>query len=125
PPPPLFHPHPAYPHSPSVLLSISVHLRSHPVGFEGELIARTTRQAFLDGILCERDEDGTLIEQPEKIIGTWEQRGDGAWVDSVTGYVFAPNADGTWPSGFAVLREWRALRERLREEANPTPSPAE
>ncbi|MEO1775561.1 MAG: pentapeptide repeat-containing protein, partial [Pseudomonadota bacterium] len=89
----------------------------HPV--ESDNPFRTTRQAFLNRILCGRDDDGNLIERPETILGTWDRRDDGAWVDGVTGYVYAPDTDGVWPSYERSSRERRALRERLREEANP------
>ncbi|MEM6487905.1 MAG: pentapeptide repeat-containing protein [Pseudomonadota bacterium] len=82
----------------------------HPARSSDSLF-RPTRQPVLDSLLCDPNSDDEAMRAPVLIHGTWERRGDGAWVDNVTGLVFAPNEDGTWPDDDEIRRERRRLLE--------------
>ena len=60
---------------------------------------RVSRARVRDALLCDRDANGNLTEQPELFTGTWVAQEDGSWIDKVTGEISGPwveQPDGTW-----------------------------
>lgn len=57
---------------------------------------RPVRNRVLRKLLCDRDTEGNLTEQPKIIMGTWVPLKDGNWLDEATGNIFAPGPDSEW-----------------------------